>query len=79
MYKVELIYQFWHTTANAEKQLLQWLGEVNMEDKQGYVGTVLNPVIIVLYNLFVSFFNLLLDKYMKKKNLALYNFKNLDA
>lgn len=48
MYKVELIYQFWHTTANAEKQLLQWLGEVNMEDKQGYVGTVLNPVIILL-------------------------------
>ncbi|XP_070167464.1 zinc finger protein 16-like isoform X9 [Polyergus mexicanus] len=43
VYKVELIYQFWHTTANAEKQLLQWLGEVNMEDKQGYVGTVLNP------------------------------------
>ncbi|XP_050465540.1 zinc finger protein 2-like isoform X15 [Cataglyphis hispanica] len=43
VYKVELIYQFWHTTANAEKQLLQWLGEVNMEDKQSYVGTVLNP------------------------------------
>ncbi|XP_072744536.1 uncharacterized protein [Anoplolepis gracilipes] len=42
VYKVELIYQFWHTTANAEKQLQQWLGEVNMEDKS-YVGTVLNP------------------------------------
>jgi len=55
VYKVELIYQFWHTTANAEKQLLQWLGEVNMEDKQGYVGTVLNPVIILLY-LFIYFF-----------------------
>ncbi|KYN43425.1 Zinc finger protein 41 [Trachymyrmex septentrionalis] len=41
VYKVELCYQFWHTTANAEKQLLQWLGEVNMEDKQGY--NVLNP------------------------------------
>ncbi|KAL0124426.1 hypothetical protein PUN28_006339 [Cardiocondyla obscurior] len=41
VYKVELCYQFWHTTANAEKQLLQWLGEVNMEDKQGY--SVLNP------------------------------------
>jgi len=47
VYKVELCYQFWHTTANAEKQLLQWLGEVNMEDKQGY--NVLNPVIIVTY------------------------------
>ncbi|XP_025987033.1 zinc finger protein 665 isoform X1 [Solenopsis invicta] len=41
VYKVELCYQFWHTTANAEKQLLQWLGDVNMEDKQGY--NVLNP------------------------------------
>ncbi|XP_025073772.1 zinc finger and SCAN domain-containing protein 2-like isoform X5 [Pogonomyrmex barbatus] len=41
VYKIELCYQFWHTTANAEKQLLQWLGEVNMEDKQGY--NVLNP------------------------------------
>jgi len=46
VYKVELCYQFWNTTANAEKQLLQWLGEVNMEDKQGYVGTVLDPVIV---------------------------------
>ncbi|EZA53472.1 hypothetical protein X777_06553 [Ooceraea biroi] len=43
VYKVELCYQFWNTTANAEKQLLQWLGEVNMEDKQGYVGAVHNP------------------------------------
>ncbi|XP_046141154.1 zinc finger protein 675-like isoform X7 [Osmia bicornis bicornis] len=43
VYKVELFYQFWNTTANAEKQLLQWLGEVNIEDKQGYVTNVLNP------------------------------------
>ncbi|XP_067205484.1 uncharacterized protein [Linepithema humile] len=43
VYKVELCYQFWNTTANAEKQLMQWLGAVNMDDKQGYVGTVLNP------------------------------------
>ena len=27
MYKVEMLYQFWNTTANAEKQLLEWLGE----------------------------------------------------
>ncbi|KAF3425014.1 hypothetical protein E2986_03312 [Frieseomelitta varia] len=43
VYKVELFYQFWNTTANAEKQLLQWLGEVSLEDKQGYVTNVLNP------------------------------------
>lgn len=57
VYKVELCYQFWHTTANAEKQLLQWLGEVNMEDKQGY--NVLNPVITILYNLPPSFLELM--------------------
>ncbi|XP_043252131.1 myoneurin-like isoform X10 [Colletes gigas] len=43
VYKVELFYQFWNTTVNAEKQLLQWLGEVGMEGKQGYVTNVLNP------------------------------------
>lgn len=44
MYKLELFYQFWNTTANAEKQLLQWLDDVDMQDKQGYVTGVLNPV-----------------------------------
>lgn len=46
MYKVELFYQFWNTTANAEKQLLQWLGEVGgLEDnKPGYATEVLNTV-----------------------------------
>ncbi|XP_078037444.1 uncharacterized protein LOC144470319 isoform X6 [Augochlora pura] len=44
VYKVELLYEFWNTTANAEKRLLQWLGEVNVESgKQGYVPNVLNP------------------------------------
>ncbi|KAL0275163.1 UNVERIFIED_CONTAM: hypothetical protein PYX00_003109 [Menopon gallinae] len=33
MYKVESLYQFWNTTANAEKQLLEWLGEA-VEDKK---------------------------------------------
>ncbi|XP_076389687.1 uncharacterized protein LOC100882515 isoform X11 [Megachile rotundata] len=42
VYKVELFYEFWNTTANAEKQLLQWLGGVNLEDKQGYVTNTLN-------------------------------------
>lgn len=51
MYKVELFYQFWNTTANAEKQLLQWLGEVSLEDKQGYVTNVLNTVIFFPYNI----------------------------
>ncbi|XP_043802021.1 uncharacterized protein LOC122719867 [Apis laboriosa] len=46
VYKVELFYQFWNTTANAEKQLLQWLGEVSLEDKQGYVTNVLNPSVM---------------------------------
>ncbi|XP_063991628.1 zinc finger and SCAN domain-containing protein 2-like isoform X3 [Diachasmimorpha longicaudata] len=41
VYKVELLYDFWNTTANAEKQLLQWLGE-DGEDKQGYVSSVMN-------------------------------------
>uniref|UniRef100_A0A0C9RK95 Prdm9 protein n=1 Tax=Fopius arisanus TaxID=64838 RepID=A0A0C9RK95_9HYME len=40
VYKVELLYEFWNTTANAEKQLLQWLGE-DGEDKQGYVSNVM--------------------------------------
>ncbi|XP_043273992.1 zinc finger protein 2-like isoform X8 [Venturia canescens] len=43
VYKVELFYQFWNTTANAEKQLLQWLGEVSMDDKQGYVTGAHDP------------------------------------
>lgn len=51
VYKVELFYQFWNTTANAEKQLLQWLGEVSLEDKQGYVTNVLNTVILFPYNI----------------------------
>ncbi|XP_011502141.1 PREDICTED: zinc finger protein 845-like [Ceratosolen solmsi marchali] len=43
VYKVELFYQFWNTTANAEKQLLQWLGEVGgLEDNQSYVTEVLD-------------------------------------
>ncbi|XP_015589810.2 uncharacterized protein LOC107265174 isoform X2 [Cephus cinctus] len=46
VYKVELFYQFWNTTANAEKQLLQWLGEVGLEEKQGYVTGVLNPSVM---------------------------------
>ncbi|XP_076766520.1 uncharacterized protein LOC143433193 isoform X8 [Xylocopa sonorina] len=46
VYKVELFYQFWNTTVNAEKQLLQWLGEVSIEDKQGYVTNVLNPSVM---------------------------------
>ncbi|XP_057337368.1 zinc finger protein 62 homolog isoform X2 [Microplitis mediator] len=41
-YKVELCYQFYNTTANAEKQLLQWLGEVGLEDKQDYEQEVMN-------------------------------------
>lgn len=45
VYKVELFYQFWNTTANAEKQLLQWLGEVGgLEDKPGYTTEVLDTV-----------------------------------
>jgi hypothetical protein len=45
VYKVELFYQFWNTTANAEKQLLQWLGEVGgLEDNQSYVTEVLESV-----------------------------------
>ncbi|XP_043482653.1 zinc finger protein 12-like isoform X9 [Leptopilina heterotoma] len=46
MYKLELFYQFWNTTANAEKQLLQWLDDVDMQDKQGYVTEVLNSSIM---------------------------------
>ncbi|XP_043667204.1 zinc finger protein 2-like isoform X11 [Vespula pensylvanica] len=42
VYKVELFYQFWNTSVNAEKQLLQWLGEVGLEEKTDYVTNVLN-------------------------------------
>lgn len=31
LYKLELLYQFWNTTANAEKQLLTWLGQAGLE------------------------------------------------
>ncbi|KAJ9574670.1 hypothetical protein L9F63_008202, partial [Diploptera punctata] len=34
MYKLDNAYQFWNTTANAEKQLLQWLGDVTNEDRK---------------------------------------------
>jgi hypothetical protein len=34
MYKLDSAYQFWNTTANAEKQLLQWLGEIASDDKK---------------------------------------------
>uniref|UniRef100_A0ABD2WQX6 ZAD domain-containing protein n=1 Tax=Trichogramma kaykai TaxID=54128 RepID=A0ABD2WQX6_9HYME len=36
LYKVELLYQFWNQAATSEKQLLQWLGEVGLDDKQNY-------------------------------------------
>lgn len=31
LYKLDLLYQFWNTTVNAEKQLLQWLGEIGVD------------------------------------------------
>lgn len=34
MYKLDNAYQFWNITANAEKQLLQWLGEITSDDKK---------------------------------------------
>jgi protein-arginine kinase activator protein McsA len=34
MCKLDSAYQFWNTTANAEKQLLQWLGEIANDDKK---------------------------------------------
>ncbi|KAJ8928663.1 hypothetical protein NQ314_018757 [Rhamnusium bicolor] len=32
-YKLDMLYEFWNTTANAEKQLLSWLGEAGMNSK----------------------------------------------
>lgn len=49
VYKVELLYQFWNTTASAEKQLLQWLGDVSLDDKQGYVTGTHDQVGIFAY------------------------------
>jgi hypothetical protein len=34
MFKLDNAYQFWNTTANAEKQLLQWLGEIAIDDRK---------------------------------------------
>lgn len=31
MYKVDLLYQFWNTSVNAEKQLIQWLTEIGVD------------------------------------------------
>lgn len=32
-YKLDMFYEFWNTTANAEKQLLLWLGEAGISSK----------------------------------------------
>ncbi|KAF7991185.1 hypothetical protein HCN44_002747 [Aphidius gifuensis] len=40
--KIELFYQFCNTTTNAEKQLLEWIGGVDLNDKQTYVSAVIN-------------------------------------
>ncbi|CAG9856166.1 unnamed protein product [Phyllotreta striolata] len=32
-YKLDMLYEFWNTSANAEKQLLTWLGEAGMTSK----------------------------------------------
>lgn len=53
--KVESFYEFWNTTANSEKQLLQWLGDAgDMGDKQEYIQ-VLNTVSIIPVYIFVKF------------------------
>lgn len=31
LYKLELLYQFWNTTVNAEKQLLTWLSQAGVD------------------------------------------------
>lgn len=31
LYKLELLYQFWNTTVNAEKQLLEWLNQAGLD------------------------------------------------
>lgn len=52
--KVELFYAFCNTTANSEKQLLQLLGDVQIEDdKQNYIGNVLSSVISILCNVYL--------------------------
>ena len=49
MCKVELLYQFWNTTSNAEKQLLEWLGEVDDQKTEtvSYLAIVLRFRILV--------------------------------
>ncbi|CAH1119807.1 unnamed protein product [Phaedon cochleariae] len=32
-YKLDMLYEFWNTSANAEKQLLSWLGEAGVSSK----------------------------------------------
>jgi hypothetical protein len=41
MYKLDSAYQFWNTTANAEKQLLQWLGEIASDDKKSVTSNTI--------------------------------------
>lgn len=48
--KIDLFYQFCNTTTNAEKQLLEWIGEVDLNDKETYVSTVINQVCKLIVN-----------------------------
>lgn len=42
LYKLELLYQFWNTSANAEKQLLTWLSQAGVQlNKTSNVATSL--------------------------------------
>ncbi|XP_023717675.1 zinc finger protein 2 homolog isoform X5 [Cryptotermes secundus] len=48
MYKLDNAYQFWNTTANAEKQLLQWLGEIASDDKKSVPSNTIETEQLVL-------------------------------
>jgi hypothetical protein len=62
MFKLDNAYQFWNTTANAEKQLLQWLGEIASDDRKSIPsntieteqvssGGICNSCVLFLYML----------------------------
>lgn len=44
LYKLELLHQFWNTTANAEKQLLTWLNQAGLDATKKTAGATMAVV-----------------------------------
>jgi hypothetical protein len=52
MFKLDSAYQFWNTTANAEKQLLQWLGEIAIDDRKSVPSNTIETEQVSSYGIY---------------------------